>query len=139
MSSSIKALLLAAAIPIACSTANAGRKPYADHYLADPNTSEEIKAAIQQGVVVLGMCPLQAFAAAGPPGPYSVRRDLTRWPPNSDPVKVVTSQCAEPDGSVIELAFRNTSQFGSQDPVDFRVRFVEGRAVLIDLNELGSE
>jgi len=118
---------------LACSGPRAGqRNPYAEHYLSDPETPEEIKAAIKKGVVVVGMCPYQAFAAAGEPGPYYVRRDPARWPDHSDPVKVIQSQCKSPDKSVIELMFKNTSQFGSKEPLVFRVRFVDGKAVLID-------
>jgi hypothetical protein len=106
---------------------------YALHYVADPNTSEDIKAAIREGVVVLGMCPSQAIAAAGEPGPYHIERDPTRWPVHSDPVKIVEAQCKRPDRSVIELTFSNTSQFGSSEPVVFRVRFEGGRADLIDV------
>ena len=131
--STYKASLLAAVLLLACSGVNAGRKPYADAYLADPKTSEAIKAAIREGVVVLGMCPSQALAAAGRPGPYRVERDPTRWPEHTDPVKIVRAQCKRPDRSIIELTFSNTTQFGSNEPVFFRVRFVDGRAALIDV------
>jgi hypothetical protein len=118
---------------LACSTVGAGeRNQYAKQYLSDPDTPDEIKVAIKKGVVVVGMCPYQAFAAAGDPGPYHVKRDPTRWPEHSDPVKIIQSQCKSPDKSVIELMFKNTSQFGSKEPLVFRVRFIDGRVVLID-------
>jgi hypothetical protein len=132
--------VFAAVLLLACSTTRtAARTRYAEAYLSDPETPAEIKAAIERGVVVLGMCPFQAFAAAGLPGPYVVRRDPARWPPHSDPVKVIESQCKSPDKSVIELMFRNKSQFGSSEPLVFRVRFVDGKAVLIDKNKFGED
>jgi len=125
--------MLAMALLLAYSIACAGeRNRYADHYLSDAQTPEPIKSAIRKRVVILGMCPYQALAAAGDPGPYHVKPDPSRWPVHSDPVKIIKSQCANPDKSTIELMFKNTSQFGSEDPVVFRVRFVEGKAVLID-------
>lgn len=124
---------LAAILLLACSTVRTGeRNKYAEHYLSDPETTDEIKVAIRKGVVVVGMCPYQAFAAAGNPGPYFVKPDPARWPAHSDPVKIVQSQCKSPDKSIIELMFRNTSQFASEGPLVFRVRFVDGKAVLID-------
>jgi hypothetical protein len=122
-------LLLVSTLMLGRAAAN----PYAQRYLADAGTSDEFKAAIRRGEVVVGMCPLQAFAAAGNPGPYYVKRDIEKWPDQlTDPVKVVMAQCSYPDKSVIELMFRNASQFDSGSPVVFRVRFVNGKAVLID-------
>lgn len=123
--------LLVAVALLACSCASTGLRSNADSYLADPHTSEVVKTAIRNGVVVLGMCPLQTIAAAGDPGPYRVEPDPTRWPDDADPVKVVEVQCKHPDRSVIELTFSNTSQFDSHEPVVFRVRFVDGRAAQI--------
>jgi hypothetical protein len=125
--------LLGSVLLLACSSVSTARNPYAVHYLADPNTSEDVKAAIREGVVVLGMCPSQALAAAGEPGPYQVERDPTRWSDHSDPVQIAEAQCVRPDRSVIELTFSNTSQFGSSEPVVFRVRFENGKADLIDV------
>ena len=42
----------------------AGEPELAQHYLADSNTPAAFKEGIRAGVVVAGMCPLQAFAAA---------------------------------------------------------------------------
>ena len=103
-----------------------------DRYLADPQTSEEMKAAIRSGVVIVGMCPLQAFAAAGLPGPYKVKVDQSVWGPGPVfPPKVVTAQCDNPDGSEIELKFRNATQFDGDAPVVFNVKFVRGKVVEI--------
>jgi len=101
-------------------------------YLEDPNTADEIKAAIRRGVVIVGMCPFQAFAAAGYPGPYMVRSDKDKWGPGVPPPTIISAQCDRPDKSVIELKFRNTTQFGGSEPTVFRVRFNEGRATLVD-------
>jgi hypothetical protein len=91
-----------------------------------------MKDAIRRGVVVVGMCPLQAFAAAGLPGPYMVRKDQSRWGSDVPPPVVIEAQCSTPDESVIELMFSNRTQFSSQEDRTFRVRFVRGKAVLID-------
>lgn len=131
--SAFRIAMVATILLLACSTARSGqRNQYAEHYLSDPETPDEIKVAIKQGVVVVKMCPYQAFAAAGDPGPLYVKRDPTRWPEHSDPVKIIQSQCKSPDKSIIELMFKNTNQFGSKEPLVFRVRFIDGRAVLID-------
>lgn len=108
-------------------------------YLEDPNTSEDIKTAIRRGVVIVGMCPFQAFAAAGYPGPYMVRSDKEKWGPGVPPPTIISAQCDRPDKSVIELKFRNTTQFGSPEPTIFRVRFNEGRATLVDKKNFNEE
>jgi hypothetical protein len=108
-------------------------------YQGDPNTSPEIKEAIRKGVVIKGMCPFQAFAAAGLPGPYMVKRDNEKWGDHVPPPKIISTQCETPDNSVIELAFRNKSQFKTEEPVSFRVRFVKGKAVLIDQKKFGED
>ncbi len=91
-----------------------------------------IKQAIKEGVVINGMCPFQAFAAAGFPGPYVVKRDKEKWSMDVAPPDIVNAQCEDPDNSVIELIFTNQTQFKTSAPVKFRVRFVKGKAVLID-------
>jgi hypothetical protein len=129
---------------VACSTTQShgpqSRRPapepevqmYIDRYLADPATPEPFKEGIRRGVVVEGMCPLQAFAAAGTPGPYRVTKDKARWTSDVPPPVVVEAQCDAPDESVIELIFRNSTQFSSDEPRAFRVRFVKGKVVLVD-------
>ena len=105
-------------------------------FLADSSVSSEIKRAIQKRVVVRGMCPQQAMAAAGLPGPYKVQADPKKWKPSIPPPVVINAQCEQPDASVIELLFRSNTQFGTPEPVVFRVRFEKGRAVLIDRKSL---
>ncbi len=102
------------------------------HYLADPGTPDTFKDGIRRGVVVEGMCPLQAIAAAGFPGPYMVKKDPARWTSDVPPPVVIQAQCDKPDASVIELLFNNKTQFSTQEPLTFRVRFLQGKAVTID-------
>ncbi|MDD9937521.1 MAG: hypothetical protein OXT09_28170 [Myxococcales bacterium] len=92
----------------------------------------ESKPEFGTGVVELGMCPDEAIAAAGNPGPYMVRRDTEKWPPGTFPPTIVAAQCEHPDDSVIELLFRNRSQYATEEPVVFRVKFERGKAVSID-------
>jgi hypothetical protein len=105
---------------------------YSKYYLADTKTSEEVKDAIRKGIVIKGMCPFQAFAAAGLPGPYMVRADRKIWDHNVPPPVIISAQCERPDNSVIELMFENKTQFNTKKPVVFRVRFQKGIAILID-------
>jgi hypothetical protein len=137
-------VLLAAGLVATCSTTGTHRtqgsqptpqsevQDYIDHYLADPQTQEVFKEAIRRGVVVEGMCPHQAIAAAGFPGPYMVKKDRKRWSSDVPPPVVVDAQCAQPDESVIELMFRNKTQFSSVEAQVFRVRFIRGKVTTID-------
>jgi hypothetical protein len=61
-----------------------------------------------------------------------VRKDQSRWGSDVPPPTVIEAQCSTPDESVVELLFRNRTQFFSHEAVTFRVRFVKGKAVLID-------
>lgn len=110
----------------------AGEPELAQRYLADSSTPATFKDGIRSGIVVIGMCPLQAFAAAGLPGPYMVRRDRSKWSGDIPPPEIIEAQCKAPDESVVEVMFRNKTQFASTEPKVFRVRFVAGKAVLID-------
>ena len=136
--------LLLAGVGLACSlngpyeggasqpVARPAVQEYVDHYLADAKTPDSFKDAIRRGVVVEGMCPLQAFAAAGLPGPYMVRKDRARWTSDVPPPVVIEAQCAKPDESVIELLFQNKTQFSSKELRTFRVRFQKGKAMTVD-------
>jgi hypothetical protein len=101
-------------------------------FLGDPSVNAEIKQAIKKGVVVPGMCPLEAFAAAGLPGFYQVTADQKKWHPNIAPPVIVNAQCENPDDSVILLTFRSKTQFSTQVPVPFTVKFEQGRSVSIE-------
>lgn len=101
-------------------------------YQLEPKVSAEMKRAIDAGVVIAGMCPLHAYAAAGLPASYMVNKDKKKWGSSASSQTIIEAQCSKPDDSVIELAFKNKTQFKSEEPVGFRVRFVKGKAVLID-------
>ncbi len=115
----------------ACSSGGGGESGAS----APPSATQggEAESEFGTGVVELGMCPDEAIAAAGNPGPYMVRRDTEKWPPGTFPPTIVAAQCEHPDDSVIELLFRNRSQYASEEPVVFRVKFERGKAVSIDL------
>jgi hypothetical protein len=115
------------------------KEQLAERYLNDLDTPAEIKEAIRSGVVVKGMCPFQAFAAAGLPGPYMVMSDKEKWKSNVPPPRIISAQCKNPDNSVIELMFKNRTQFGTDEPVVFRVRFKKGIAVLIDQGKFNDD
>ena len=106
-------------------------------YLADPAVSREIKHAIEQRVVIAGMCPLEAAAAAGLPLHYMVQgRD--EKPLTVPPPAAIAAQCEHPDETIaVELLFRNDRQFHSPEAVIFRVRFESGRAVFVDRERFG--
>jgi hypothetical protein len=104
-------------------------------YLADPTVRPDVRRAIEQRVVIIGMCPFEAFAAAGRPGLYKVQADK-KWPGNIAPPVIINAQCEHPDDSVIELLFRSKTQFRTRERVVFRVKFDKGRAVLIDRNPI---
>jgi len=100
-------------------------------YLADPTVSSRIKQAITDRIVITGMCPFQAFAAAGLPGVYKVQADK-KWPGNIAPPVIISAQCDHPDDSVIELTFHSATQFHTQQPVAFTAKFEHGRVVSIE-------
>jgi hypothetical protein len=110
----------------------ATKEQLAEKYLNDPDTPAEIKEGILKGVVVKGMCPFQVFAAAGFPGPYMVKHDKEKWKSNVPPPTIINAQCKNQDNSVIELMLKNKTQFGTSEPVVFRVRFEKGKVTLID-------
>ena len=101
-----------------------------EKYLTDPSVSAEIKHAIEAQVVVPGMCPLQAMAAAGLFVGAIVHEDPAKGPPSDD---VIKAQCEHPEDRVtIEFLFRTQTQFQTPEPVFFRVRFERGRVVFVD-------
>jgi len=104
-------------------------EPERSKYLGDPSVSDEIRNAIESGLVIEGMCPQQAFAAAGRPGPFMVLRDESIWDSSVAPPVIVSAQCEKPDASTVHLVFRNVRQF--PDAKAFRVRFEAGKAVAI--------
>jgi hypothetical protein len=95
---------------------------------------EERRQSILDGVVLLGMTPLEARSAGGAFF-YKVSADPKRWPANSDPYKVMWAQSTQADSSEIWMTFKNRSQFLSSNDVMFRVYFEQGRAVRIEKME----
>jgi hypothetical protein len=115
-------------------TSCSGRPSLAERYLARrPDISSELREAIKQQRVTLGMFPDEAHAAAGA-FVYMVRADKTRWPDHSPPPQVIFAQREHPDASHIELTFHNKTQFGTTEPVSFTVTFEQGRAIAITRN-----
>ena len=107
-------------------------EPERSRFLSNPSVPAPVRAGIEAGTVIKGMCPSQAIAAAGRPGPYMVRRDRSVWDESVPPPRVVVAQCDRPDASVIHLAFRNTRQFPKSAAAAFRVKFEHGRATQIE-------
>ena len=101
-------------------------------FLADPSVGSAVKRAIEQRVVIVGMCPFEATAAAGLPLHHVVQghdKMLTVPPPLA-----IAAQCKHPDDTLaVELLVRNATQYHAPEPVIFRVRFESGRAVFVDL------
>jgi hypothetical protein len=95
---------------------------------------EERRQSILDGVVLLGMTPLEARSAGGAFF-YKVSADPKRWAANSDPLKVMWAQSTQADDSEIWMTFKNRSQFLSANDVMFRVYFEQGRAVRIEKME----
>ena len=120
-----------------CSSPSNQQEEYISYYLNDPETSARIKDAIKEGVVVAGMCPFQAIAAAGLPGLYMVKKDHDVWKGVVPPPAIISAQCEKPDNSIIDLEFMNTTQFDSEEVVLFRVRFEKGQVVSIDKKRVG--
>ena len=83
------------------------------------------------------MCPFHAFAAAGFPSLYKVEIDRDVWQGIVPPPEIINAQCSHPDNRVIELEFMNATQFDSNEPILFRVKFEKGVAVLIDKKKIG--
>lgn len=123
----------------ACTVSAQSADDLREKYLASPDTASALKDAIRKRIVVAGMCPFEAFAAAGYPGPYMVRRDEAKWSADTPPPNIINAQCKAPDASTIELLFRNSSQFGGAEPTVFRVRFVNGKVTQIDRKRLGEK
>jgi hypothetical protein len=68
-----------------------------------------------------------------------VKSDKEKWKSNVPPPVIINAQCKRPDNSVIELMFKNKTQFGTDAPVVFRVRFVSGKVVLVDQKKFNDD
>ena len=129
----VACLCVAAFVLASCSSP--GRRYLAKRTDINPNVRE----AILQNRVILGMYPDEAHAAAGR-FVYSFRPDKKRWEIEkrsgiyTDGLSVMFSQRSHPDSSHIKMTFRNSSQFNPPQPVSFTVTFRRGRAVSITRN-----
>jgi hypothetical protein len=92
---------------------------------------EDRRQSILNGVVLIGMTPFEARLAGGAFS-YKVIADTTKWPDNSDPIKVMWAQSIQADDSQIWMQFRNNIQFSDSKDTAFRVYFEHGLAVKIE-------
>jgi hypothetical protein len=92
---------------------------------------EDRRQSILDGVVLIGMTPFEARLAGGAFA-YKVVADKTKWPEQSDPLKVMWAQSMQADDSEIWMTFKNSSQFLGGNDTTFRVDFECGRAVKIE-------
>lgn len=86
------------------------------------------KAILNQKVVI-GMSPYEAKLAAGA-FKYGLQAD-PKWPPNTDPLRIIYAQSLHPDDSKIFMIFETETQFPGEGRVAFRVDFKRGKAVKI--------
>jgi hypothetical protein len=109
------------------------RKSYAQTMFAQhPELfPEDRRQSILDGVVLIGMTPFEARLAGGAFA-YKVVADKTKWPEQSDPLKVMWAQSMQADGSEIWMTFKNLSQFPGGNDTTFRVYFEYGCAVTIE-------
>jgi hypothetical protein len=91
----------------------------------------EIRTSILAGQVVLGMDTYQAYLAAGAFS-YMVEADPRKWPPHSDPHRVIWAQPNTPDNSRITMTFCTDTQYLGEGEQTFRVHFRLGRATEIE-------
>jgi hypothetical protein len=100
------------------------------HCLSQPALSPEIRQAIEERVVIPGMCALEAFAAAGLPTSYGIHEEAGK---RVFRVSVITEECEHPHSDVtIDLRFKNATQFHTPKPMVFRAHFEMGRVVSVD-------
>lgn len=99
-------------------------------YLKNNEINPEIKKAITEKKVIIGMCTMDAISAAGRPL-YKIGKVDPKWPVNFNPITVISSQCKNPDSSQIWLKFLNTTQYNSKEPIMFTVKFNNGKASTI--------
>jgi hypothetical protein len=113
-----------------------GCRSYNQRYVAERSDLEpEVRQAILQKQIIVGMFPDEAWAAGGSFF-CVVQTDEKQWGTNLvPPYRIILAQRSHPDSSKIEMTFRNRTQFGTCKPVPFTVIFNQGRAVSITRNE----
>lgn len=92
---------------------------------------EERRQSILDGVILIGMTPFEAKLAGGAFF-YKIIVDESKWPKNTNPLKVMWAQSIETDKSQIWMTFKNKSQFGGANEEVFGVYFEHGRALTIE-------
>ncbi len=109
------------------------RKSYVETMFAQypEHFPEDRRRSILNGVVQIGMAPIEAKLAGGAFA-YKVVADKSKWAANSDPLKVMWAQTKQADDSEITMTFKNTSQFFDGSEAIFRVYFERGHAVRIE-------
>jgi len=90
----------------------------------------ELQNAILKGEIILGMFPDEARAAGGDAG-TAIQRD-PRWPASATDEEILEAQRFKPDSSQIHIVFRNRTQFGTPEPVSFKVHFKTGQVSRIE-------
>jgi HEAT repeat protein len=115
-----------------CTSEEDERVRAAQAYLQARNdVADNIRLAILEGKVVLGMFPDEAHHAGG-----SLGYELLGAPPGTFPPDAIFSQRQRPDPNVtIRLFFRNRTQYGGDEAVPFSVTFQKGKAVAIKTAE----
>ncbi len=112
-----------------------GCRSYNQRYVAERSDLEpEVRQAILQKEIIIGMFPDEAWAAGGS-FLCAVQADEKQRGTNLVfPDKVILAQRLHPDSSRIEMTFHNRTQFGTTKPASFTVIFNQGRAVSITGN-----
>jgi hypothetical protein len=100
----------------------AGCRSYNQRYVAErSDLAPEVREEILRKQVTVGMFPDEAWAAGGS-FLVVVQVDEKQWGTNVvPPHKIILAQRSHPDGSKIEMTFRNRTQFGTSKPVSFTV------------------
>ena len=95
----------------------------------NPNlVPESHRESILNGVITLGMTPFEAKLAGGAFA-YLVNADRKKWPSGTNPLRILWAQSLNPDDSEITMTFQNTTQYSSEQPIQFSVKFKKGIAV----------
>jgi hypothetical protein len=104
----------------------------AQYINSHPSLDQEIKDAIVNGKVILGMNVCESIAAVGNPNDYYAT-DERYSPPRKYTIDSIIAQCDNPDSNIlVYLIFRNSSQYGIEHT--FIVKYINGIAVEINID-----
>ena len=84
--------------------------------------SDKVREKILARQVDVGMDTYQAYLAAGAFS-YIVQADPQKWPPHTDPYRVIWAQPNSPDNSEITMTFKTDTQYPGEGIQSFRVHF----------------